>query len=349
MIRKIPMVEWISSSVCIIEGKVRMPARLRDVAERAGVSITTAAQVLRDYPKSRIKQETREKVTKIAAEMGYRPNAIARSLKTQQVKAIALYIGYEYSSPKDPFLAEVYTGIMDACKELRYDFVVHGDIEGRSPNEIKMILSDGKISGLVVYAPPNDPVVECLADGYLPAVAIADLQPNLPSLVADDMQGMTMMVEYLWEAGHTNMVYLTSHIPLASITARSQAFEKLVTSRGGVAQVMPFKRYHLNQLLNDVLSLPGKPTAVCCWNDFYAYEFIKACLQEGVRIPDELAVVGFDGLLERRLPARHLATISVPWERIASEAVRLLVKQIEGVPAPPITAFPLSLIPGDTA
>ena len=326
-----------------------MPARLRDVAEKAGVSIATAAQVLRGYSKSRIKQETRDRVTKVADEIGYQPNAIARSLKTQQVKAIAIYNGYEYNSPRDPFLAEVYTGVMQACKELRYDLVVHGDLEGKTPNQIKLALSDGKIGGLVVYAPPNDPVVACLADGHLPAVAIADLQPSLPSFVADDMQGMTMLVEYLWEAGHTNMVYLTSHVPLASIIARSHAFESLVTSRGGVATIMPFKRYHLTQLLKDVLALPSKPTAVCCWNDFYAYEFIKACLENGVRMPEDLAVVGFDGLLEKRLPARHLATIAVPWDRIASEAVRMLVKQIEGDITPPLTSFPVSLLVGDTA
>jgi DNA-binding LacI/PurR family transcriptional regulator len=326
-----------------------MPARLRDVAEKAGVSITTAAQVLREYPKSRVKQETRDKVNRIAVEIGYQPNAIARSLKTQQVKAIAIYNGHGDNSPRDPFLAEVFTGIMVACKELRYDLVVHGDLGGRTPNEIKLTLSDGKIGGLIVYAPPGDPVVACLGDGKLPAVAIADVQPNLPSLTADDVQGITMLVEYLWERGHRNMAYLMSHVPLASIVARSQTFETLVKARGGIPVILPFKGWNLDELLKDVLATPSKPTAIFCWNDWYGYAFIKACLNKGVRVPDDLAVVGFDGLLEWRLPEQRLVTIAVPWERIASDAVRILVKQIEGLAAPRLTVFPVNLVHGDTA
>src|SRR5579862_8080804 len=178
-----------------------MPARLRDVADAAGVSITTAAHVLRGYTKSRIKQETCDRVIAIAAELGYRPNAIARSLKTQLVKAIGMYTGYGYHSLRDPFLAEVYTGIQLACAELRYDFVVHGDIEGKQPNEIKLRLGDGKVSGIVVHAPPSDPVVATLAEGDLPGVAIADRQSTMPSVVADDVQGMNLLVDYLWQRG----------------------------------------------------------------------------------------------------------------------------------------------------
>lgn len=326
-----------------------MPARLRDVAEKAGVSISTAAHVLRGYSKSRIKQETSDRIIKIAAELGYRPNAIARSLKTQQVTAIGLYTGYGYKSLRDPFLAELHTGIQLACRELRYDFIVHGDIEGRTPNEIRLKLTDGKIGGLVVHAPPDDPVVTCLSEGDLPAIAIADRQPSLPSIIADDVQGMTILIDFLYEAGHRNMAYLTSHVPLAAINARSETFEKLVSERGGVPTVMPFKRYRPYQMVKEIMALPSKPTAVCCWNDYYAYVLLAACLEHGVKIPEELAVVGFDGLLETGLPARRLVTVAVPWERMASEAVRMLVQQINGLPPPPVTVFPVNLVDGDTA
>jgi LacI family transcriptional regulator len=326
-----------------------MATRLRDIAEKAGVSITTAAHVMRGYTESRIKPETRDRVIRVAAELGYRPNAIARSLKTQQPHAIGIYTGYGYHSLRDPFLADVYTGIQLACRELHYDFVVHGDIEGKTPGEIRLKLCDGKITGLVVHAPPDDPVVACLAGGELPAVAIADRQPAMPSLVADDEQGMRLLLDYLWERGHRRIMYLTSHVPLASIEARSQTLARQLTERGGEFSMLPFDREQPLETLRHLLALPDRPTAVCCWNDYYAYVLIATCLEAGVRIPEDLAIVGFDGLLERRLPARRLVTVAVPWEQMAAEAVRMIVKQVQGVAVPEITTFPAIMVPGDTA
>jgi len=326
-----------------------MATRLRDIAEEAGVSVTTVAHVLRGYTKSRIKQETWDKVVKVAADMGYRPNAIARSLKNQTTNTVGLYTGYGYHSLRDPFLAEVYTGIQIACAELHYDFIIHGDIEGKTPNDIKLKLSDGKVAGLVVHAPPGDPVVACLAEDGLPAIAIADQQATMPSLVADDRQGMILLVEYLWNRGHRHIAYLTSPIPLASTEARAATLKQLVAARGGKSTIMEFPRHDPMQILMDVLALPDRPTAVCCWNDYFAYRLIKCCLEKGVRMPEDLAVVGFDGLLESRLPARELVTVSVPWERMAADAVRMIVQQIDGRPVPKITTFSVQLIPGDTA
>jgi LacI family transcriptional regulator len=326
-----------------------MPARLRDVADAAGVSISTAAHVLRGYTKSRIKQETCDHVIAVAAELGYRPNAIARSLKTQQVKAIGLYTGYGYQSLRDPFLAEVYTGIRLACRELHYDFVVHGDIGGKTANEIRLKLSDGKVGGIVVHAPTDDPVVASLVDGDLPAVAIADRQPSFPSLVADDVHGIQLLVDMLWERGHRKILYGTSHVPLAAIAARSQTFVRLVSEHGGEPIVRPIPSHATERLVDEVLAMPNPPTAICCWNDYYAYALIARCLTSGVRIPEDIAIVGFDGLLDTRLPARRLVTVAVPWEHMASEAVRMLVRQIGGEELPELTVFPVSLVEGDTA
>ncbi|HVX57248.1 MAG TPA: LacI family DNA-binding transcriptional regulator [Candidatus Saccharimonadales bacterium] len=326
-----------------------MATRLRDIAEKAGVSITTAAHVMRGYTGSRIKQETRDRVIQIATELGYRPNAIARSLKTQQPHAIGIYTGYGYHSLRDPFMAEVYTGIQFACRELHYDFIVHGDIEGKTPDEIRLKLCDGKVTGLVVHAPPDDPVVASLSGGELPAVAIADRQTAMPSLVADDEQGMRLLLDYLWERGHRRILYLTSHVPLASVDARSQTLARLLAERGTEFAIMRFDHEQPTETLQRLLTLPNRPTAVCCWNDYYAYVLIAKCLEAGVRIPDDLAIVGFDGLLERRLPARRLVTVAVPWEEMAAEAVRMIVKQVQGIVLPSVTTFPTTLIPGDTA
>lgn len=326
-----------------------MGTRIRDVAAKAGVSVTTASHVLRGYTGSKIKQETWNHVLSVAGELGYRPNAIARSLKNQRTTAIGLYTGYGSHNLRDPFLAEVYTGIQRACEELNYDFLVRGDIEGRTPSEIRLCLSDGKVAGLVVHAQPNDPVVAELARSHLPAVAIADAQPMMPSIVADDADGMRMLVDYLWERGHRHIAYLTSHVSLASIDARAATIAKLLEARGGRCTVAPFPHDRPTELFHEWLRLDGRPTALCCWNDYYAYWAIRSCLGSGIRIPEDFAIAGFDGLLDMLLPERQLVTIAVPWEQMAADAVFMIVNQIKGSSPPPITTYPVKLVSGDTA
>lgn len=326
-----------------------METRIRDVAAKAGVSVTTASHVLRGYTGSKIKKETWDRVMEVASELGYRPNAVARSLKNQRMTAVGLYTGYGSHNLRDPFLAEVYTGIQRACSELHYDFLVHGDIEGKTAGEIRLKLSDGKVAGLVVHAQPNDPVVAELSRGALPAIAIADAQPLIPSVVADDSDGMRMVVDYLWERGHRHIAYLSSHVYLASIEARSATIARLVQERGGRCSVLPFPQGRPQDVFHEWLSQPDRPTALCCWNDYHAYWALRSCLNTGLRVPEDYAIVGFDGLLDVLLPIRNLVTVAVPWQKMAAEAVYMIVNQIKGCPPPRLTVSPVSLVEGDTA
>ncbi|MEO7717373.1 MAG: LacI family DNA-binding transcriptional regulator [Capsulimonas sp.] len=326
-----------------------MATRLIDIAEKAGVSLTTASHVMRGYTKSKIKRETWDHVLKVADELGYRPNAIARSLKIQRINTIGLYTGYGYHSLRDPFLAEVYTGIQRVCSDLHYDFLVHVDIEGKEPNEIRLRLNDGKVAGLVVYAQSGDAVVAELARTRMPAVAIADRQELLPSLIADDADGMRQLADYLWSRGHRDIAYLTSHVKLASVEARSETIARLIAERGGRCTVLPFPQMNPGEFLAQWRVSEDRPTALCCWNDYYAYQMVRAGLDLGLRIPDDLAIVGFDGLLDTLLPARNLVTIRVPWEDMAAEAAKMLLRLLDGETLPSITTFPVTLVAGDTA
>lgn len=326
-----------------------MPVRLRDIAEKAGVSLTTVAHVMNGYTKSGIKPETWQRVQKIADEMGYRPNAIARSLRFQKTNTIGFYSGYFYRSLRDPFLAEVYTGIQLACDELGFDYLVRSDMHGKSAAEIRHRLGDGKIDGIIMHAPADDPVVACVADRKLPAIAIADRQPTVPSLVADDAQGIALLVDYLWSRGHRKLWYLTSPIRHESIVARSDKFESLMRERGGQSRVIPYPEGKAHEFLHEFKSMSDRPSAVCVWNDYFAYDLLKACKSAPVEVPRELAVVGFDGLLEYRLPARDLVTVGVPWDKMAYAAVKLLVCMLDGGAGPDVTTFPVSMIAGDTA
>lgn len=327
-----------------------MAVKLRDIAAAAGVSVATVSQALNGYTKTGLRRETCDRVKSIAREMGYSPNVIARSLKTQRTHAVGFYTGYGNREARDPFLGEVFTGIRGGCDDHKLDFLIHGDLgEGDDPQEIRIRLGNGRVDGIIVHAQPNDPVTRCLAEGVLPAVSIADRQDDLPSIVADDVLGMRLLVDFLWSKGHRRIAFLKSDLALASVEERASTLVSLVEARGGEATVDVFPCHDLADYLRGVMDRPNRFTALCCWNDTSAYKLLAAAVEAGVRVPDDLAVVGFDGLLETRLPARRLVTASVPWERLAREAVRYIVALRDGQPVPPVTVFPVKLVDGDTA
>jgi LacI family transcriptional regulator len=326
-----------------------MPVRLRDIAEKAGVSVTTVSHVLTGYSKSGIKRATCEQVLKVADELGYQPNAVARSLKSQRTNTIGFYTGYGFRDASDPFLGTIYTGIQHGCEEFGLDFLIHCNAKDTSPRDIRMALGDGRIDGLIVHAPPGDAVLDLIKRTGLPAIAIADEHEMLPSVVADDRLGMRLLINYLWQKGHRRIAYLDTHLNLTSIKARVSMFERLILERGGSPIVTPLPWTNPEIWLLGLRDNPDRPTAVCCWHDNGAYYIIKSCIESGIAVPDELAVAGFDGLVETRLPARQLTTISVPWEQLAREAVKMLVAQIQNQMVPTLTQFPVSLLAGDTA
>lgn len=326
-----------------------MAIKLRDVAAKAGVSISTVSNVLNGYTKSGIKRETCEKVLKIANDMGYRPNAIARSLRYQRSNTVGFYTAYGFRDAREPFIGSVYAGMQIACDEHHLDFLVHGNLDSRDPLVLKPKLTDGRIDGIVIHAPVDDPVVKSLADGVLPAVGIADRQTVIPSIVPDEEYGVRLIVEYLWERGHRRMVFLDSTIYLDSVKRRAIEFQKYLKELGGEPAIKVFPYDDLEEYIKELMNDSKRPTAVLCWQDTSAYKFIQQCMNMGIRMPEDLAVTGFDGLLERRLPARRLVTVSIPWEEMALEAVRTILKIRDGEVIRDIKPFPVSIFEGDTA
>lgn len=328
-----------------------MVVKLKDIARKAGVSVSTASNALNFQTNSRIKKETLERVNRIAAEMGYRPNAIARSLKFQRTDTIAFYTGYGYCDVRDRFLSEVVTGMQQACDQYSIDLLLFGNLSKMAVADIHRKLASGKVDGVVVHASPSDPVADRLAAGSLPAVAIADLQPRLPSVVGDDVHGMQLLVDYLWDRGHRRLGFLPSHQAFASAYERKTAFETLVTAKGSQPLIydLPLHFEAAVVFLKALMADKNRPTALCCWHDDLAYFLLQCCVQIGIRVPDDLGVVGFDGLQEGRIPGRRLVTAAVPWDLMAFEAAANLIKLRNGLSVELITRFPVELRVGDTA
>ncbi|BDI29621.1 LacI family transcriptional regulator [Capsulimonas corticalis] len=326
---------------------------LTDVALRAGVNKITASVVLSGgRSNTRVSEATRERIIAAAAELRYEPSAIARSLRRRETQAIGFYMG-GYIDTRSLFLADVVSGIQQACEQQRRDFLMHGTFRGDSTDEIYTELVNGKVDGLILHAFSDSALAPRLAASHLPVIAITDPIAGLPSICVDDVAGGRLQAEYLAQSGHRHVLYGVCPYRLSSTVRRYEAFCAAAYALGmtvtaGAARtnddvVSGVERHYLE-------IAPGKrPTAAVCWNDVFAYQMIEHFRSAGVRVPEDLAVVGFDGSTSPIPPAYRLTTIRAPWRQMARDAVALVLSRHEGAAIPDETILPVEFIRGDTA
>src|SRR5438067_446452 len=148
---------------------------MKDVAERAGVSLMTVSAVVNGRTaERRISSATRDRVEEIARFLDYRPNGVARSLRRRSTNVVGVYSGIGYLNAANPFLSEFIGGLQEGCDEHQKDLLLHGTFRGRSVDDIYAELVDGRLDGLIVQAPPSDPLVDRLAASHFPVVAAVD-------------------------------------------------------------------------------------------------------------------------------------------------------------------------------
>jgi DNA-binding LacI/PurR family transcriptional regulator len=324
-------------------------ATLNDIAERVGVSRTTASAVLgRPSRYVRVSDGTRNRILAAARELDYRPNAVARSLRDRRTHLIGFYSGHGFISPRNAFLGEIIRGLQIGCGEHCKDLLMHGLFPGRAVDEIFQELADGRIDGIVVCEPADDPLVGRLRGSRLPAIVVVDAVPGIPSVVADDAGGMHMVVDHLYSRGHRRVIYRGWKRRLVSVERRRQALLGLATERG-----MSVTEWTDDYTAADVVLMldewQGAPrqhraTAVICWNDVAAYDVLAACRAREIDVPGELAIVGFDGIEVPAPEAMPLTTVRAPWCEIARRAVSVLLDHAEDRAISDETVFPVELV-----
>jgi LacI family transcriptional regulator, galactose operon repressor len=328
--------------------------KMKDVAERAGVSAMTVSLALRgDASDSRMSEETRRRVRQAARELRYLPNARGRALRSGFTNVIGLYAGYGWVNVRLSFFTEIVSGLQDGCEQFKKDLLLHGTFHGQTPDDIYAELADGRIDGLVVNMPPDDPLAERLADSHFPVVAVADPLPKVPSIVADDAAGSRMLADYLASRGHRRFLYLISDLkPLSAVRRRDTFVERAAELALEVEEIhLPSRTTLADHLRQPLFSrVPQqRPTAVVCWSDTTAYDVLAYCRQHSVRVPDDVAIAGFNGCPTPIDRFWSLTTIRAPWAAVARLAVRYLDSLLDGKSVPEETVLPVELVHGHTA
>ncbi len=331
------------------------PATIKDVAASAGVSSSTVSAVLGHTPSRhvRVSEQTRKRILEAAIQVRYQPNHAARSLRNRRTNVLGVYTAQGYLNPIMPFTLQIIGGLHLGCDEFRKDLLLHRMYRGRSVEEVFLELTGGQIDGLALYTDPGDPLVPLLAASALPVVGIVDALPGLPSAVVDDRGGSAYLAAHLAALGHRRVAYLAGSPLSLSAGRRLEAFQAAaIPLELEVTEFHPVGNHvHVTERNWDWLDLPRsqRPTAAACWNDAAAYSLLEQCRRRGLRLPDDLAVVGFDGLVPSQPGLLRLTTMHAPWIGVARAAISLLVRLIDGETVAPETRLPVEFIAGSTA
>jgi len=311
--------------------------RLKDIAARAGVSVMTVSKVMRDT--SDISASTKARIRQLAEQMGYNPDSIAQGLRTGTTKLFGLVI----SSTTNPVFARVVMAIEERAHEMGYDLITaHSlNIPEREEAVIKRLLSrriDGLFLVPVYRLDPTAPIYEELARRGIPTVLLGHKAPfcqKFPNVETDDVNASYALTQHLLQFGHKRIAYFTGPPVSPGSQERFEGYrralreaqievdEKLIFNAG--ATIEEGEKAAL-QMLNEA----PKATAIQAVNDLVAIGAASLLLNQGVRIPQDISVVGFGNVLISEHFRVPLTTIRQPKLRLGAAAVESMARVMRG-------------------
>lgn len=312
-------------------------ATVKDIAREAGVSATAVSLALKDPDSSRISVETREKILEIAKRLNYRPNYIARSLVTRKTQHT---IGLVLSTLTNPFYAEIAQDIIERAQEKNYG-VFTCSVQGSSQEQIVEGLLDRGVDGLIVCsAVRNDPMIASLNKRGIPfTLAMRNVNqdtgdPPVDCVVIDNSRGAFMATDHLVRLGHVRIALLGGPDDISTAFERRAGFLAALAAHdlSPCPELMvegDFSRASGARCAREFFRGGNRPTAVFAVNDHMAIGVMEALREAGVRVPEDMAVMGFDDIEMAGLPGIDLTTISQKKSVMGRLAVDRLIDKIE--------------------
>jgi DNA-binding LacI/PurR family transcriptional regulator len=321
---------------------------IRDVARQAKVGVGTVSRVLNDSPL--VSEDARRRVHRTIDELGYRRSSTARNLSLGRTQMIGVVAPFFTSSS----VLERLRGVVEKLRDRGdYDLVLF-DVETLAQREdaFRSFARTDRVDGLLVISlRPTDHEVESLRREGLPVVLVDVVHPELPRVVIDDVLGGTMATEHLLSRGHTRIGFVgdvPSPFGFTSSERRRQGMARAlrragVRRNGAYEYRAPHGREHARASAERLLILPGRPTAIFAASDVQAMGVLEAARTMELRVPDELAVIGFDDIEVAEVLG--LTTVRQPLRESGARGAELLLSAIDGDGAEPTEELaPLTVI-----
>lgn len=329
---------------------------LEDVANLTGVSKSTVSRILakRIDPGKKIPfaVETQKKVLAAVAKLGYKPSKLARGLTMAKTGIIGLVI----PSLTDSFFPYVTSAIETRLTEAGYSVIL---VNTNASTKVELArvedLLSWQVDGLIVAPAQESGEAELFWDLWrrqIPFVLIDRTFPDSPfcSVTTDDAVGAGLAVEHLVERGCRRIARVSGSSMSVYTNQQRQAGYLSALMRHGI---VPQENYMIDvvqkevdgrQLLDRILALNPRPDGIFCFSDFTAFDIIEACDQYGVRVPEELAVVGYADLPQSKLLKISLTTVRQPRTLMGRSAADMLLARMAGKEQPAQINLPVELI-----
>lgn len=315
-----------------------MAVTIKDVAALAGVSPSTVSRTCKDNPS--ISRETKEKVRKAMAQLGYEPNFQASNLANQNSKTIGIILPPSARETyENPFYLKIIRGISQFCNERQYiSTVVTGQNSEELLGAIRTMSRSGQADGFILlYSTEDDAIINYLYEEGLLYVLIGKAQQFANQTIYIDNDNVLAgqeATEYLYSLGHRKIAYLgTENIKLFSADRKAGYQIALMQHDIPVDKryILEVKEVYMDSCepLITMLKSEDRPTAIVVSDDILAVSLERVCMQCGVKIPEDLSIISFNDSLFARLTSPPLTSIDVNSFQLGIEAASQLINHIE--------------------
>jgi DNA-binding LacI/PurR family transcriptional regulator len=311
----------------------KVAVTIRQVAKHAGVSVATVSYVLNGDP--RITAETAEKVMAAVRELDYHPNSLARGLARNQTDIIGLLVPRpRYVS--DPFLLEFISGVGDVAAEHDLGLLLLPARAGQGAVP-QQVLRGGVDGVILLESEAHDARVEALRKREIPFVLFGRCldDEGVHWLDVDNVAGARAATDHLLDLGHRRIGFISAPLKFMFAQYRQTGYRQALGARGvahdGALEVEgDLTREGGYAAAKRLLALPDRPTAILAASDLMAIGAVQAVREAGLTVPDDVAIVGFDGTPVAAFADPPLTTVRQPAYDIGVRAARMLLEVLQG-------------------
>jgi DNA-binding LacI/PurR family transcriptional regulator len=317
-------------------GRAKPPFRqpsIKDIARLARVSHSTVSRALQNSPL--VNARTAEKIRQIAHDSGYRASAVARGLVTQRTRTVGLVV----TTVADPFASEVVSGVEQEANDRGYAvFLADSNADPEREKKVVQSFAERRVDGIIVTSSRVGALyLPLLSEMMVPIVLVNDQHPGAfaHSVMIGNLEGSREAARHLVGLGHQRIAYLGDQFGYQSDIERFAGYREALDAAN-----IPFlpelvvhgdgKPEAAMRAMDKLLALPNRPTAVCCYNDMSALGAMRSIRLHGLRVPEDISVVGFDDLFLASYTQPTLTTVRQPMRRMGQLAMESLFKLMSG-------------------
>ncbi len=304
--------------------------KMKDIADKLGVSIVTVSKALSN--KQGVSEELREKIKKIALDMGYK-FANSNNKNSNYTYNIGVIVAQKYMDAENSFYFTIYNNIVKHLSDYNYYALLEvierkKELENNIPNTIL----DKKVDGIIILGQMEEEYTKIICEQGIPTIFLDfyDRHFAVDSIIGDNIYSSYAITNYLIEHGHTNIGYVGNIHSNRSILDRYLGYSKALLENGiEINKDFIIDDRDVNGAFYE-FKMPEKlPTAFVCNSDKTAYYFVRYLNKIGINVPEDISIVGFDNDIHAKICTPPITTVQIDINKMAKKCVSNIIKKIK--------------------